>query len=132
MSVSATASASAAREESSPRAIGRERFTGCSRSSAMSLTSFTRYAALDAAQYATNARIAASHRLGSPSCAAKMIPAKSSRFFVHCRGRSATKAARAGERRRGSSRTVACAGSATPRLYVRSRSANPQERIPAA
>ena len=53
-SVKAAASPSAARAESSPRAIGRDRLTGCSRSAATSLTSFTRYAALDAAQYATN------------------------------------------------------------------------------
>ncbi len=38
------------RGASSPRAIGRERLTGCSRSAATSRTSLTRYAALDAAQ----------------------------------------------------------------------------------
>ena len=50
--------------------------------------SLTRYAALDAAQYATKIATASPQRPASPSFAAKTIPAKSSRFFDHCRGRS--------------------------------------------
>ena len=76
----------------SPGAPGRAR---------ASRTSLTRYAALEAAQYAANATNASSHRLVSPSLAAKSSPAKSSRFFVHWRGRSPTRAARATEPRCG-------------------------------
>ena len=50
-----TASASASRAGSSPLAIGRSRFTGCSRSCGASRTSLARYDALEAAQYATKA-----------------------------------------------------------------------------
>jgi hypothetical protein len=64
----------------------------------MSRRSLTRYAALEAAQYATNAATASIQRVRSPISAAKIIPAKRSRFFSHCRGRSATKAARSGLR----------------------------------
>ena len=47
---------------SSPRAIGRRRLTGCCRSASTSRRSLTRYAALEAAQYATNAATASSQR----------------------------------------------------------------------
>src|SRR6266536_4102687 len=73
-------------------------------------------AALEAAQYAVNAASASSHRHPSPSCAAKTIPAKRRRFFVHCRGRSAIHTARARLRRGGSSRTRAVSGSVMRRM----------------
>src|SRR5688572_12835800 len=53
-----------------------------------------------------------------------MIPAKSRRFLVHWRGRSATNAATAGGRRPGSSTIVAGAASAMPRLYCASSDAS--------
>ena len=99
---SPAASASAARGDNSPRAIGRARLTGWSRSSSRSRRSLTRYAALEIAQYATKTATASSQRPASPSLVANTRPAKTSRFFSHCRGRSATNAARRGERRCGS------------------------------
>ena len=93
-----TASAIASRVGSSPLAIGRSRFTGCSRSWGASRTSFARYAALEAAQYATKATQASSHRPVSPILPANSRPANRRRFFVHWRGRNATSAARPTER----------------------------------
>ena len=48
-----------------------------------------------------------------------MIPAKRSRFFVHCRGRSAASAARATVRRGANSRTGAASGRVTRRMVER-------------
>src|SRR5262249_22128478 len=89
---------------------GRRRLTGCARSCSASRTSLTRYAALDARQYAANAATASSQRRPSPSFAAKTIPAKSSRFFDHWRGRSATSHAV----RRPPSATASTAGKLLP------------------
>src|SRR5919204_4427175 len=54
---------------------------------------------------------ASSQRKGSPSFAANTIPAKTSRFFDHWRGRSATSSAR--KRARGSGRATTSAGCGT-------------------
>jgi hypothetical protein len=48
-----------------------------------------------------------------------MIPAKRSRFFVHCLGRSETSAARSEERRRGRSRTAVVSGRDTAQIVER-------------
>src|SRR4029453_17963001 len=64
---------------------------------------------------------ASTQRDASPIWAAKTIPAKRRRFFVHWRGRNATNAALSRERGRGSSTTGATSGSTIRSLVARGR-----------